>query len=88
MELRFVDFMFLVVLQDSEGETQIRERMFKFCFRNHVAQKCRLALLKIDGVVSRSEVEWYLGKKVCFPYKGRTEKNGTRDRVIWGKVSR
>lgn len=49
-------------------------------------QNCNLALLTIDGVVSRSEVSWYVGKRVCFPYKARTEKNGTRQRAIWGKV--
>eukprot|EP00210_Caulerpa_lentillifera_P002579 g2474.t1 len=54
--------------------------------RNRVAQKCNFALLQIDGVVSRSEVEWYIGKRVCFPYKARTERNGTRHRAIWGKV--
>ena len=54
--------------------------------RNRVKQNCNLALLTIDGVVSRGEVDWYVGKRVCFPYKARTERKGTRHRAIWGKV--
>ena len=30
--------------------------------------------------------EFYFGKKVCYIYKAKTEKNGSKFRVIWGKV--
>ncbi|GMH36492.1 hypothetical protein BSKO_04360 [Bryopsis sp. KO-2023] len=56
--------------------------------RNKVKQNCNQHLLKLKGVESKKEVSWYLGKKVAFRYKAIREKNETRKRVIWGKITR
>ena len=44
------------------------------------------SLIKIEGVESKEEVDFYLGKRVAYIYKAKTLKKGTKYRVIWGKV--
>ncbi|CAM6119214.1 unnamed protein product [Calypogeia fissa] len=46
------------------------------------------SLVQIEGVNTKEEVNWYLGKRLAYVYKGKTKKNGTLFRVIWGKVAR
>mmetsp|Transcript_14873 Transcript_14873/g.38693 ORF Transcript_14873/g.38693 Transcript_14873/m.38693 type:complete len:114 (+) Transcript_14873:44-385(+) len=46
------------------------------------------SLIKIDGVNERSAVDFYLGKRLAYIYKAKREVDGTRFRVIWGKVCR
>merc|ERR1712183_115423 len=46
------------------------------------------SLIKIAGVDSKSETDFYLGKRVAFITKASTEKNGSRYRVNWGRVCR
>ncbi len=53
-------------------------------------QKNSVSLIKIKGVDSKEETEFYLGKKVAFITKVSADggKNGNKFRVNWGKVCR
>jgi Ribosomal protein L35Ae len=44
------------------------------------------SLIKINGVESKKEVDFYLGKRIAYIYKAKTERKGSKYRVIWGKV--
>ena len=47
------------------------------------------ALLKIADVNDKDATEWYLGKRVAYIYKCKSKtKDGSKHRVIWGKVCR
>ncbi|KAK9823445.1 hypothetical protein WJX72_002812 [[Myrmecia] bisecta] len=51
-------------------------------------QNNNVSLIKIDGVASQEEVEFYLGKRIAYIYKAKTQKKNSFYRVIWGKVHR
>ncbi|KAA8495080.1 60S ribosomal protein L35a [Porphyridium purpureum] len=61
---------------------------YKRGIRNQHPAQTRLS---IQGVCTRDDVQWYLGKRVAYIYKASALKKGTRGketkiRVIWGKV--
>lgn len=56
--------------------------------RSKANQENHTSLIKIDGVASKKELEFYLGKRIAYIFKAHTEKKGSKFRVIWGKVMR
>merc|ERR1712085_50512 len=51
-------------------------------------QATNVSLIKIQGVEDTQSVDFYLGKKVLYMYRAKTEKNGSFMRTVWGKVMR
>merc|ERR1712216_54970 len=49
-------------------------------------QKSHTSLIKIQGVEDSNDLKFYLGKKIMYMYRAKTEKDGTRFRVMWGRV--
>ncbi|KAL1958903.1 hypothetical protein VTO42DRAFT_3456 [Malbranchea cinnamomea] len=46
------------------------------------------SLLKLEGVDDAKAARFYCGKKVAFVYRAKREVQGSKIRVIWGKVTR
>merc|ERR1711934_498686 len=49
-------------------------------------QKSHTSLIKIQDVEDSNDLKFYLGKKIMYMYRTKTEKDGTRFRVMWGRV--
>ncbi|XP_027162261.1 60S ribosomal protein L35a-1-like [Coffea eugenioides] len=56
--------------------------------RSQSNQYPNTSLIQIEGVNTKEEVAWYLGKKMAYIYKAKVKKNGSHYRCIWGKVCR
>ncbi|KAK0460961.1 DUF221-domain-containing protein [Desarmillaria tabescens] len=46
------------------------------------------SLLQIEGVATKEDAQFYLGKRVAYVYKAKREVKGSKVRVIWGRVTR
>jgi len=51
-------------------------------------QSTHHALLQLEGVKSKSDVPFYLGKRCVYIYKAQRAINGTHYRSIWGRIAR
>merc|ERR1711959_599647 len=49
-------------------------------------QKSHTSLIKIQGVDDSDDVKFYLGKKIVYLYRTKSEKEGSKMRVMYGKV--
>lgn len=46
------------------------------------------SLIQIEGVSDSKAASFYLGKRIAYVYRAKTEVRGTKIRVIWGKVTK
>ncbi|GFZ47107.1 60S ribosomal protein L33-A [Saitozyma sp. JCM 24511] len=46
------------------------------------------SLIAIEGVDTKEDARAYFGKRIAYVYKAKREINGSRVRVIWGRVTR
>ncbi|EGG20597.1 S60 ribosomal protein L35a [Cavenderia fasciculata] len=55
--------------------------------RSKVSQYNNISLVKIEGVVTRKDTRYYLGKKVAIARRVKqTEKNPKGVKIVWGKI--
>ncbi|KAG8746185.1 60S ribosomal protein L33A [Ceratobasidium sp. 414] len=46
------------------------------------------SLIQIEGVLTKEDAQFYLGKRLAYVYKAKREIKGSKIRVIWGRVTR
>jgi len=51
-------------------------------------QKPNHSILKIEGVNTKEDTQFYMGKRVAYVYRAKTVKDDSKLRAIWGKVTR
>eukprot|EP01126_Amoeba_proteus_P053624 TRINITY_DN6547_c0_g1_i2.p1 TRINITY_DN6547_c0_g1~~TRINITY_DN6547_c0_g1_i2.p1 ORF type:complete len:130 (-),score=13.04 TRINITY_DN6547_c0_g1_i2:54-443(-) len=57
--------------------------------RSKVAVYPQWSLLRLEGVRTREDTSFYLGKRVAYIYRAtRRDKKGSNIRVIWGRIAK
>eukprot|EP00419_Tripos_fusus_P008418 CAMPEP_0172675406 /NCGR_PEP_ID=MMETSP1074-20121228/13246_1 /TAXON_ID=2916 /ORGANISM="Ceratium fusus, Strain PA161109" /LENGTH=90 /DNA_ID=CAMNT_0013492861 /DNA_START=91 /DNA_END=360 /DNA_ORIENTATION=- len=44
---------------------------------------CTTTLVKIEGVRTKEDTSFYVGKRIAYVYKGKKEIRGSKYRVMW-----
>jgi len=84
-----------VIVWKEEGQEMGRQPVRLYCkgtFVNFVQgkhhQNDSKALLALNGVKSREDTSFYMGKRCAYIYRASKKKQNTKIRVIWGKIVR
>lgn len=56
--------------------------------RNLGNQNNNHAILRLEGVRTKKDTLFYLGKRVAYIYRAKKLKEGKRFRVVWGRIQR
>ncbi|CAO3629679.1 ribosomal protein L35A [Cunninghamella echinulata] len=51
-------------------------------------QNPNTSLIQIEGVQTTKDAQFYLGKRIAYVYRAKREVNGSKTRVIWGRIAR
>ncbi|KAK9722369.1 60S ribosomal protein L33B [Basidiobolus ranarum] len=51
-------------------------------------QRVNTSLIQLENVATKEDTQFYLGKRVAYIYRAKREINGSKVRVIWGRVTR
>ena len=51
-------------------------------------QNPNVSLIQVEGVQTTKDAQFYLGKRVAYVYRAQREVNGSKIRVIWGRIAR
>ncbi|KAG1459891.1 hypothetical protein G6F56_006062 [Rhizopus delemar] len=51
-------------------------------------QNPNVSLIQVEGVQTTKDAQFYLGKRVAYVYRAQREVNGSKVRVIWGRIAR
>ncbi|KAG3110471.1 ATP-dependent RNA helicase [Phytophthora idaei] len=87
--VQFIRLNFVTMVASSGQPTRLYVKgVFLGYKRGLRNQYSHTALVKIQGLTDKKDVDFYLGKKIAYIYKAKSLKNGTQFRVVWGKVMR
>ena len=56
--------------------------------RSKVNQDENNTIIKLQGVNDKKATEFYMGKRIAYIYKAKSKENGSRFRVMWGRIAR
>jgi large subunit ribosomal protein L35Ae len=51
-------------------------------------QKPNHSILKVEGLTTKDDTKFYLGKRVAYIYKAKSLKADSKYRAVWGKITR
>eukprot|EP00052_Salpingoeca_macrocollata_P030398 m.319395 g.319395 ORF g.319395 m.319395 type:complete len:108 (-) comp23143_c0_seq1:105-428(-) len=54
--------------------------------RNPYVQNPNHSLLRVEGVNTRADTDFYMGKRVAYVYRAERKINDSKVRVIWGRI--